>query len=59
MAATASVEVFNALNAFHGREADPVLYSLSTDGLSTNGFFGERYSPADTRTLQFGLSIGF
>ena len=51
--------MFNALNAFHSREVDPVLYGLSTHGLFANGFFGERYSPADTRTLQFGLALGF
>ena len=56
---TPSVDLFNAFNAFHGREVDDVLYGLADGVLVPNPAFGERYTPRDNRTLQLGVSIGF
>jgi hypothetical protein len=56
---TASLDVFNALNAVHNRDVDDVLYSTAGASLFPNPQFGQTYTATEPRVLQLGLSVGF
>lgn len=56
---TASLDVFNALNAAHYRDIDETMYAPAGTTLLRNPDFGERSYGGDPRTVQLGIAVTF